>query len=147
MSNLYFLVDKIREKNWQQYTTPNTLTIVILLLFIPATTANSDFAGFLSQISSITLFSYLNSWERASISLFNVECSIRELLVPFLKRLWYDVVLDWGLNPGPPALEASTLPLGYRGDGGLYKYDTKSRILFIAYHVSNILGIGVAQTW
>ena len=30
-------------------------------------------------------------------------------------RLWYDAVLDWGLNPGPPALEASTLPLGYRG--------------------------------
>ena len=23
-------------------------------------------------------------------------------------------VLDWGLNPGPPALDASTLPLGYR---------------------------------
>jgi len=31
--------------------------------------------------------------------------------------LWYDAVLDWGLNPGPPALEASTLPLGYRGGG------------------------------
>ena len=31
------------------------------------------------------------------------------------KDLWYDAVLDWGLNPGPPALEASTLPLGYRG--------------------------------
>ena len=29
----------------------------------------------------------------------------------------YDAVLDWGLNPGPPALEASTLPLGYRGGG------------------------------
>ena len=38
-------------------------------------------------------------------------------LVPFLKRLWYDAVLDWGLNPGPPALEASTLPQGYRGGG------------------------------
>ena len=40
-----------------------------------------------------------------------------ELLVPFLQRLWYDAVLDWRLNPGPPALEASTLPLGYRGGG------------------------------
>ena len=38
-----------------------------------------------------------------------------ELLVPFLKRLGYDAVLDWGLNPGLPALKASTLPLGYRG--------------------------------
>jgi len=27
----------------------------------------------------------------------------------FLKRLWYDAVLDWGLNPGPPAHDASTL--------------------------------------
>ena len=47
-----------------------------------------------------------------------------ELLVPFLLHLWYDAVLDWGLNPGPPALEASTIPLGYRG-GGSY--------LFICY--------------
>ena len=77
----------------------------------------SDFKGFLYQILSITLFSYLISWERAIISLFNVECQTRELLVPFLLRLWYDAVLDWGSNPGPPALEASTLPLGYRGGG------------------------------
>ena len=35
----------------------------------------------------------------------------------FFFRLWYDAVLDWGLNPGPPALEASTIPLGYRGGG------------------------------
>ena len=26
-------------------------------------------------------------------------------------------LVDWGLNPGPPALEASTIPLGYRGGG------------------------------
>ena len=38
-----------------------------------------------------------------------------------LKRLWYDAVLDWGLNLGPPALEASTRPLGYRG-GGTFTY-------------------------
>jgi len=41
-----------------------------------------------------------------------------ELLVP-LTRLWYDAVLDWGLNSGP----ASTLPLGYRG-GGVFYIDT-----------------------
>ena len=34
---------------------------------------------------------------------------------------FYDAVLDWGLNRGPPALDASTLPLGYRG-GGIYIY-------------------------
>ena len=38
-------------------------------------------------------------------------------LVPFLLRLWYDAVLVRGLNPGPSAHEASTLPLGYRGGG------------------------------
>ena len=38
-----------------------------------------------------------------------------------MMRLWYDAVLDWGLNPGPPALEASTLPLGSRG--GSIQYD------------------------
>ena len=43
-----------------------------------------------------------------------------ELLVPFVLRLWYAAVLDWRLNPGPPAFEASTLPLGYRGGGPLY---------------------------
>ena len=26
-------------------------------------------------------------------------------------------MLVWGLNPGPPALNASTIPLGYRGGG------------------------------
>ena len=27
------------------------------------------------------------------------------------------MVLDWRLNPGPPALKAGTIPLGYRGGG------------------------------
>ena len=34
-----------------------------------------------------------------------------------LYNAWYDAVLDWGLNPGPAVLEASTIPLGYRGGG------------------------------
>ena len=34
-------------------------------------------------MTSDFLFSYLKSWERASISLFNVESLTRELLVPF----------------------------------------------------------------
>ena len=35
------------------------------------------------------------------------------------KGTYNDAVLEnvWGLNPGPPALEASTIPLGYRGGG------------------------------
>ena len=77
----------------------------------------SDFKGFVSHILSITFLSYPNSLERASVSIFKVECRTRELLKPFLHRLWYDVVLDWGLDLERPELEASTLPLGYRGGG------------------------------
>ena len=43
----------------------------------PQRPMTSDFEGFLYQILSITLFSYLNSWERAGISLFNLsECNV-----------------------------------------------------------------------
>ena len=35
---------------------------------------------------------------------------------------FYDVVLDWGLNPGPAALDTNTLPLGYRGGGDIVQY-------------------------
>ena len=70
--------------------------------------------GFHPRSYPLHFLSYLYSSKRASISLFNVECQRREQVVPILKRLWYDAVLDWGLNPEPPVLEASTLPLGYR---------------------------------
>ena len=40
----------------------------------PQQPMTSDFEGFLYQILSITSFSYFNSLERASISLFNGEC-------------------------------------------------------------------------
>ena len=73
---------------------------------------------FFPRFYPLHLFSYLNSWERYSI--FPFECSVLTkgtTQVPFLKRLWYDAVLDWGLNPGPTALDASTLPLGYQGVG------------------------------
>ena len=97
-----------------------------------------DFEGFLYQILSITLFSYLISWERASVSLFNVECKTSELLVPFLLSLWYDAVLDWGLNPGPPVLEASTLPLGYRGGG---VFETKINIKTVSFQKYHTLKV------
>jgi len=48
----------------------------------PQRPMTSDF--FLSQILSITFLSYLYASERASISLFSVECQSSELLVPFL---------------------------------------------------------------
>ena len=34
--------------------------------------------------------------------------------------LWYDAVLDLGLNSGSPARDASTLPRDYRGGGENY---------------------------
>ena len=47
---------------------------VVGIFFPPQRPITADFEEFLYNILSITLFSYLNSWERASISLFNVEC-------------------------------------------------------------------------
>ena len=67
----------------------------------------SDFKGIKSQILSITLC--------FPILIFDQE--------PVL-CLWYDTV--WGLNPGPPALKARTLPVGYRGGS---VYDMNSTII------------------
>ena len=51
--------------------------VVIRVFFIPATTANE---GFLYQILSISIFSYLNSWERASTgTIYNVFGMTRSL--------------------------------------------------------------------
>jgi len=73
----------------------------------------SGFKGFLSQLLSITFFPYLNSFERASISLF--------MLRDKQGNYWYHFYNVFGmtrsLNPRPTALEASTLPLGYQGGG------------------------------
>ena len=49
----------------------------------------------------------------------------------FLKRRWYDAVLDWGLNPGPPAVEASTIPLGYRGGCSFLNHFISFFLLFV----------------
>ena len=42
----------------------------------------------------------------------------------FYNVFWYDAVLDLGLNPEPPALDVSTLPLGYRG-GGTFAFEVE----------------------
>ena len=81
----------IKKKKQHQYVNGYSITVIFYFLFFsvrllsvlrdhsffsspPQRPMTSDFEGFLYQILSITLFSYLNSWERASISLFNVEC-------------------------------------------------------------------------
>ena len=59
----------------------------------------------------------------------------KEPVFPFLMfsakqgNYWYHLynvfgmtrsLTGWGLNPVPPALEASTVPLGYRGGGSIH---------------------------
>ena len=70
-----------------------------------------DFEGFLYQILSITLFSYLNSWEEPVFP-FSITGTI-------FKRLWYDAVIDWGLNRDLP----HSKPALYHYQGGGFGYD------------------------
>ena len=52
------------------------------------------------------------------------------------------MVLDWGLNPGPPVIEASTLPLGFRGGGKVYRTEHLSFALsYTDYH--NVTGSNI----
>ena len=88
--------------------------------FIPATTANDLrlWRILYPRFYPLHLFSYLNSWERASIFPFLMFSAKQG-------NYWYHFNNVFGmtrslteeLNPGPPALEASTIPLGYRGGG------------------------------
>ena len=76
----------------------------------------------------------------------------RALLVPFLQRLWYDVVLDCGLNPVPPALEASTKPLGYIKQGITFvknHYDTIIWLKFdkLFFNVENDVYVCAVYMW
>ena len=50
---------------------------VVIRFFIPATTAN-DLRFSIPDFIHYIFFVYLNSWERAGISLFNVECQTSE---------------------------------------------------------------------
>ena len=74
----------------------------------PQRPMTSDFERFsIPDFIHYIYFPILILEKEPAFSLLNVQCLTRALLVPFLERLWYDAVLDWGLNPGPPALEAS----------------------------------------
>ena len=79
----------------------------------------SEVKGFLSQILSITSLSYLSSWVRASISLLILSAKQGNLTgtIFITSLVWRGPWL--GIEPGPPALEASTLPLGYREGCGM----------------------------
>ena len=68
--------------------------------FIHATTANDLRRIFYPRFYTLHLFSYLNSWERASISFFNVQCWIRELpgTIFITSLVWRGLWL--GIEPG-----------------------------------------------
>ena len=76
---------------------------------------------FYPRFYPLDLFSYLNSWERAII--FPFECLVLNKdttgTIFITSLVWRGPWL--GIEPGPPALEASTIPLGFRG-GGNVKY-------------------------
>ena len=69
----------------------------------PQRPMTSDSEGFLYQIFSITLFSYLNSWKKSQYFPFS-------MLSAKQWHNWYHFYNLFGMT-----LEASTLPLGYRG--------------------------------
>ena len=75
-----------------------------------------DFEGF--SIPDFIHYIYLNSWERASI--FPFECSV---LNKGTTGTIFITALVWsgpwlGIEPEPSALDASRIPLGYRGGDG-----------------------------
>ena len=78
---------------------------------------------FLSQILSITFFFYLNSSERAGISLFNVECQTRVLLVPFYNVFGMTRSLTGDWTQDLPHSKPALYKLGYRGDGFNFWYN------------------------
>ena len=102
--------------------------------FIPATTANDLRLGriFYPRCYPLHIFSYLIFWERASIFPFEYSVLNKGTIGTILG---YDAVLDWELNPGPPALEASTIPLGYWGRGKLISESHKTLCLSKDYFI------------
>ena len=112
----------------------------------------SDFVGFSYQILSITFLSLLNSWETGSILMSSAKQG--NYWYQFYNFL-YDAALDWKLNPGAPALEASTIPLGYRGGGpwlGIKPGTSRTRSQYSTTRLSRRgpwLGIkpGISRTW
>ena len=89
--------------------------VVIRFFFIPATTANDLWLRRISiPIYQLHYFLILILEKEPVFPFLMLNAKQRKHWYHFYS-LWYDAVLDWGLNPGPPALEASPLPLGYRG--------------------------------
>ena len=113
------------------YTQQNNIHYILLaflgsawsfVFFIPVTTANDLRLRriFYPRLYPLHLFSYLNSWERATI--FPFECSVLHkgttCTIFITSLVWRGPWL--GIEPGT-SFEASNIPLGYRGGGIIRK--------------------------
>ena len=101
----------------------------LFVFFIPATTTNDLRLrrSFYCRFYPLQLFSYLNSWERASI--FPFECSVLNKgttgTIFITSLVW---CCPWlGIEPGTSRTQStSTIPLGYRGGGVEIQWDWDS---------------------
>ena len=109
--------------------------VVILFSSPPQRQMTFDFEGFsIPDFNHYIYFPILNLEEEP---VFPLMFSAKQGHYWNLFR--YDAVLDWGLNPGPPALEASTLPLGYQG-GGILTYSNVPMIsIYLLVQLYNLL--------
>ena len=101
----------------------------------PQRSMTSDFEGFsIPDFIHYIYFPYLNSWEKATI--FPFECSVlNKGTTGTIFITSYNAVLDWGLNPRPPALKTSTISLGYRGGGVLFVFSSiLKKVLFLCMY-------------
>ena len=74
----------------------------------------SNFEGFLYQRSYPLHYFLILILEKEPVFLFSMLSAEQgNYWYHFYNGFGMKAVLDWGLNPGPPTLDASTLPLGY----------------------------------
>ena len=100
----------------------------------PQRPVTSDFEGFSIPDFISYIFFPIFILEKEPVCPFLIFSAKQgNYLVPF----WYDAVLDLGLDPGSPALDASTIKLGYRGDGILSRSNTR----FIFMQMSNAVAV------
>ena len=101
------------------------------VFFIPATTANDFRLRRIFYTRSNTLHYFLILiLQKEPVILFS-------MLSAKQGNYWYHFYnvfgMTWGLNPGPPALDAGTLPLGYRGGGWTLKMITLINVKFVEF--------------
>ena len=77
----------------------------------------ADFEGFLSRFDPLHFNPILILQKEPVFPFLMLSAKQGNYWYHFYNVFGMTRSLDWGLNPVPPALEASTIPLGYRGGG------------------------------